>query len=60
MSEERDTSGRLVNFQIFLGMTIVTFGMYPMYVRVSRADEQNALFGLILMPARRNWEGCLG
>ena len=59
MSGESDTSSRLCNFLIFLGLTIITLGSYPMFFWVSRIEEQNALIGQILALAGRSGEGRL-
>ena len=57
MNGERNVSSRLGNFLIFLGLTIITLGIYPMYFWVSRIEEQNALLGQILSQSRRSGEG---
>lgn len=57
MSGERNISSRLGNFLIFLGLTIITLGIYPMYFWVSRIEEQNALLGQILAQSRRSGDG---
>ena len=57
MSEVRKVSNRLGNFLIFLGLTIITLGIYPMYFWVSRIEEQNALLNEILSQSKRNGNG---
>ncbi len=59
MSEERDVSSGLVNFLIFLGLTIITPGIYPMFVWLSHTKEQIAPLGLFPVQARRNGDGWL-
>ena len=57
MSGERNTSRALGSFLIFLGLTVIAVGIYPMYFWVSRLKEQNAPLGQVLAQAGRSGEG---
>ena len=40
---ERSFPARLASFLIFVLLTIVTIGLYPLYFAVTRLEEQNQL-----------------
>ena len=47
-TKRRDMSNRLKHFLIFILLTIVTVGLYPIYFWVSRMEEQSALLDEML------------
>ena len=45
---ERSFPARLASFLVFVLLTIVTIGLYPLYFAVTRLEEQNQLLEAIL------------
>ena len=48
---------RFVGFIIFLALTVVTFGFYPLYFWVTRIEEQTQLLRVIARSqSRQEWQ----
>ncbi len=54
MNGERNIGDRIGNFLIFVALSIITVGIYPVYFAVTRIEEQNVLLEQILSQTRRN------
>ena len=53
MSTGRSFGKRFSRFLIFVLLTVVTIGFYPIYFYVSRTEEQNQLLDNILQELQR-------
>ena len=53
MPSERNVGNRIGYFLLFILLSIVTIGLYPIYFWVSRIDETNRLLDDILVELRR-------
>lgn len=53
MRSGRNSGSRIGQFLLFLLLSVITFGIYPLYFVVSRMEEQNELLDDILGELQR-------